>query len=84
MQSSPHPAFSPGGSGEGRGGLLILKPNPVFHIHFLVFGHGYFETNQMATEFSPFSPPPERGRVSPAPHRVQDNALNLTWFRGWG
>ena len=24
------------------------------------------------------------GEVSPAPRRVQDNALNLTWFRGWG
>jgi len=24
------------------------------------------------------------GRVRPAPNRVQDNALNLTWYRGWG
>ncbi len=27
---------------------------------------------------------PFRGRGSPAPRRVQDNALNLTWFMGWG
>jgi len=28
--------------------------------------------------------PLRRGRVSLAPLRVQGNALNLTWFRGWG
>jgi len=28
--------------------------------------------------------PLEGGGKSPAPRRVQDDALNLTWFGGWG
>ncbi len=28
--------------------------------------------------------PLEGGGKSPAQRRVQDKALNLTWFRGWG
>ena len=30
------------------------------------------------------NPSPFKGEVSPAPRRVQDKALNLTWFRGGG
>jgi hypothetical protein len=50
----------------------------VFPLHggdFIGFSHfhGSFSNS------SPF-----KGEVSPAPRRVQDKALNLTWFRGGG
>jgi len=38
----------------------------------------------LLTPLAKVSPLPRWERVGPAPRRVQDNALNLTWFRGWG
>jgi len=48
---------------------LILEPDPILYLHFFVFGYGDFETDQVGLRLFPL--PPDRGRVSPAPHMVQ-------------
>ena len=44
------------------------------HFHGSFSNPSPFKSVRLATE----------GEVSPAPRRVQDKALNLTWFRGGG
>jgi len=41
---------------------LILKPNPVFDFHFLIFLHRHFKTNQVGAQFLPLPTLPMRGR----------------------
>ena len=42
---------------------LILKPNPVFDFHFLIFLHRHIKTNQVGAQFLPLPTLPMRGRV---------------------
>jgi len=52
--------------------LLVPEPNSILHFHLFIFCDGDFKTDQVGTQFlSPFSPPPEWGRV-----RVEVNLIS--------
>jgi hypothetical protein len=59
--------------------ILLVRPHargaPSNHEHGFLFSSPF---ERLCRNCKP------RGRINPAPRRVQDKALNLTWFRGWG
>jgi len=70
---------------------IIKNPTPTltlplkgrgFYGVFSLHGGGFMGFSHFHGSFS--NPSPFKGEVSPAPRRVQDKALNLTWFRGGG